>query len=69
MEEHEQNLRDLAAMFVMAGLIVRNKHADPTSTAKTSFIFADEFMSERKGDHAEKGIAAIKKRRVKDAAD
>jgi hypothetical protein len=69
MEEHEQNLRDLAAIFAMVGFIVRNKHADPVSTAKNSYIFADELMAERKGDHAEEGIAAIKKRRTKHSTD
>jgi hypothetical protein len=69
MDEHEQNLRDLAAMFAMAGFIARDKRADPTSTAKSAYIFADELMAERKGDHAEEGIAAIKKRRTKTALD
>jgi|APCry1669189204_1035204.scaffolds.fasta_scaffold101276_2 hypothetical protein len=69
MDEHEQNLRDLAAMFAMAGFIARNKQADPTSTAKSSYIFADELMAERKGDHAEEGIAAIKKRRTRSTPD
>ena len=69
MDEHEQNLRDLAAIFAMVGFIIRNKKADPTSTAKSAYIFADELMAERKGDHAEEGIAAIKKRRTKHSAD
>jgi hypothetical protein len=69
MEDHERNLRDLAAIFAMAAFIVRNKQADPTSTAKTAYIFADELLAERKEDHAEEGIAAIKKRRVKPASE
>jgi hypothetical protein len=69
MEEHDKNLRDFAAIFAMAGLISRDKRADPTSTAKTAYIFADELMAERKGDHAEEGIAAIKKRRSRHIAD
>ena len=63
MDEHEKNLRDLAAIFAMAGFISRDKRADPTSTAKSAYIFADELMAERKGDHAEEGIAAINKRK------
>jgi hypothetical protein len=69
MEQHEQNLRDLAAIFAMAGLISRDKRADPTSTAKTAYVFADELMAERKGDHAEEGIAAIRKRRPRHSSD
>lgn len=67
MDQHEQNLRDLAAIFAMAGLISRDKRADPTSTAKTAYIFADELMAERKVDHAEEGIAAINKRKRRSA--
>ena len=67
MEQHDQNLRDLAAIFAMAGLISRDKRADPTSTAKTAYIFADELMAERKTDHAEEGIAAINKRKRRTA--
>ena len=69
MEEHDQNLRDFAAIFAMAALISRDKRADPSSTAKTSYIFADELMAERKVDHAEEGIAAINKRKPRRSAD
>ena len=69
MEEHERNLRDFAAIFAMAGFIARNNMADPTSTAKNAYIFADELMAERKEDHAEEGIVAIRKRKPKHAAD
>jgi hypothetical protein len=67
MDQHDQNLRDFAAIFAMAGLISRDKRADPTSTAKTAYIFADELMAERKTDHAEEGIAAINKRKRRTA--
>jgi hypothetical protein len=69
MEQHDQNLRDLAAIFAMAGFISRDKRADPTSTAKNAYIFADELMAERKTDHAEEGIAAINKRKPRRTAD
>jgi len=69
MEEHDKNLRDFAAIFAMAALLSRDKRADPTSTAKTAYVFADELMAERKGDHAEEGIAAIRKRRPRHTAD
>lgn len=46
MTEHEQNLRDLAAMFAMAALLIRNKHNDyPHDLA---FTIADQFIKERK---------------------
>ena len=46
MTEHEQNLRDAAAMFAMAALLIRNKndnHPHPQA-----FAIADQFMKERK---------------------
>jgi hypothetical protein len=46
MTEHETNLRDLAAMFAMLGLLARNKHIDfPHADA---FRIANQFMEERK---------------------
>jgi hypothetical protein len=69
MEEHDRNLRDFAAIFAMAALLSRDKRADPTSTAKNAYIFADELMAERKGDHGEEGIAAINKRKPRRSAD
>jgi hypothetical protein len=69
MEEHDRNLRDFAAIFAMAALLSRDKRADPTSTAKNAYIFADELMAERKVDHAEEGIAAITKRKPRRSAD
>jgi hypothetical protein len=67
MEQHDQNLRDFAAIFAMAGLISRDKRADPTSTAKIADVCADELMAERKTDQAEEGIAAINKRKRRTA--
>ena len=56
MNEHEENLRDLAAMFAMCGLVMRN--GPDASTLRQSFQLADEFMSERLNNG--QGIVAIK---------
>ena len=53
--EHEQNLRDLAAMFAMAGLLVRNKKGD--DIIASAFELADLFMKVRAPQ--EGGIADI----------
>jgi hypothetical protein len=45
MTEHEQNLRDLAAMFAMAGLLVRNREGE--AIVPTAFELANQFMEER----------------------
>ena len=55
MTEHEQNLRDLAAMFAMAGLLVRNKKGD--DIIASAFELADLFMKVRATQ--EGGIADI----------
>lgn len=64
MTEHEENLRDLAAMFAMIGLIIRNRERD--QIIPTAFAFADYFMEARK---PEEGIAAIKKTRKKNVQE
>jgi hypothetical protein len=49
MTEHEQNLRDLAAMFAMLGLIAcvaRSKEAD--NIGSSAFELANQFMKARK---------------------
>jgi len=46
MTEHEQNLRDLAAMFVMAALLIRNKNDN--FPHEQAFTIADQFMKARK---------------------
>jgi hypothetical protein len=56
MNEHDENLRDLAAMFAMCGLVMRN--GLDASTLRQSFQLADEFMSERLNNG--QGIVAIK---------
>jgi hypothetical protein len=46
MTEHEQNLRDLAAMFAMAALLVRNKNDN--CPHEQAFTIADQFIKTRK---------------------
>jgi hypothetical protein len=58
MTEHDQNLRDIAAMFAMAGLLIRGKQ--DANIIKLSFELADEYMLGRKPDG---GLATIKKRK------
>ena len=45
MTEHEQNLRDLAAMFAMAALLIRNKYNN--CPHEEAFKIADQFMKAR----------------------
>jgi len=60
MSEHDENLRDLAAMFAVTGLLMRDKQG--VDVIETAFDLADQFMEARK---PEQGIAAIKKSRKK----
>jgi hypothetical protein len=46
--ENETNLRDLAAMFAMAGLLVRNFNEHGEAIVPTAFNLADQFMKQRK---------------------
>ena len=46
MTEHEQNLRDAAAMFAMAALLIRNKNDN--FPHEQAFAIADQFIKERK---------------------
>jgi hypothetical protein len=57
MTEHEQNLRDLAAMFAMAALLIRNKEYDYVH--EKAFMIADAWMEHRKPKE-EEGLAALK---------
>lgn len=63
MNEHEANLRDLAAMFAMCGLIMRNDPVPIYNIIEQSFKVADKFMEERSAPT--EGIASIKKPRKK----
>ena len=66
MTEHEQNLRDLAAMFAMAGLIFRTHmwadHEDE-DIARCAYSLADEMMKARQFVPDDQGIAAIRPKR------
>ena len=45
MTEHDTNLRDLAAMFAMAGLLMRNREDE--RIVASAFDIADKFMELR----------------------
>ena len=59
MTEHEQNLRDLAAMFAMTGVVIRNRRGD--DIIASAFELADLFMKARTPQ--EGGIADILNKR------
>jgi hypothetical protein len=64
MSEHEQNLRDLTAMFAMCGLIMRGERRE--KLAQTAYELADDMMyarGEEPEDEDDQGIAAIKPKR------
>jgi len=61
MTEHETNLRDLAAMFALTGLLARNS-TEVEVTIPVAFELADQFMKAR-NPISENGIAAIKPKR------
>lgn len=46
MTEHEQNLRDLAAMFAMAALLIRERNDNYPH--ERAFTIADQFIKVRK---------------------
>jgi len=62
--EHETNLRDLAAIFAMSALIIRNEH----NPYEQAFVIANDFMETRESMNKElDGIAALKRpRKAKD---
>jgi len=59
MTEHENNLRDLAAMFALAGLIIRDRPGE--NLPESAYEIADAMMDARKS--VEEGIVTIKKKR------
>jgi len=67
MTEHETNLRDLAAMFAMCGLVMRDK--PPSHIMSCAFELADMFLENRKQIQEaaveDGGIASLKPRRKK----
>jgi|DEB0MinimDraft_3_1074331.scaffolds.fasta_scaffold54973_3 hypothetical protein len=66
MSEHDENLRDLAAMFAMAGLLMRGE-LGPGLT-DMAYDHAEDFMATR-ANRPERGIAAIKRGRKKKEAE
>jgi hypothetical protein len=56
--DHDTNLRDLASMFALAGLIIRNR--DGENLAEAAHEIADQWM-ETRNKQPEEGLAAIKK--------
>jgi hypothetical protein len=61
--EHESNLRDLAAMFAMLGLVQRMEPdmiIDNNGIAQRAYYLADAMMKARV-EEPEEGLAAIKK--------
>jgi hypothetical protein len=59
MTEHDTNLRDLAAMFAMSGLLMSMYEERGVRIVDEAFKYADEFM-ERRQPQVEEGIAALK---------
>lgn len=62
MTEHDDNLRDLAAMFAMAGLIMRGEKGP--GITDMAYDFAEDFM-ETRAERPERGLASIKRKRKK----
>ena len=56
--EHDTNLRDLASMFALVGLIIRNREGE--NLAEAAHDLADQWM-EARDKEPEEGLAAIKK--------
>lgn len=67
MEEHERNLRDLAAMFAMQAMLQRGG-VEIHDVGHYAYAAADSLMSARSSE-VEEGIAAIKKPRRKRVDD
>jgi hypothetical protein len=70
MNEHDTNLRDLAAMFAMAGLLMSMYEERGVRIVDEAFKYADEFMERRQPqaepqaeEEPEAGIAALKPKR------
>ena len=62
MTDHDTNLRDLAAMFAMAGLLMRGR--EDISIVESAFDIADKVMETRELKPEEsQGIVAIKKKK------
>jgi len=69
MSEHEDNLRDLAAMFAMMGLLAADRRlpADIREIPEHAYQIANEFMVVREieaEDREAEGIASIRRKRA-----
>lgn len=70
MNDHEDNLRDLAAMFAMMGLLAswgRKLPDDLREVPECAYQLANEFMDVRQDeaeDRKAQGIASIKRKRA-----
>jgi hypothetical protein len=62
MSEHDNNLRDLAAMFAM--LKMAWHRGDEAEDARDCYLIADEMMKARRSEQ-DGGIASLKPRRKK----
>lgn len=61
MSNHEQDLKDLASMFAMCGLVMNGDYS-PAEIAIVSHQLADLWL-EARSNHVEEGIAAINPKR------
>jgi hypothetical protein len=64
MSEHNDNLRDLAAIFAMFNMAWRR--GDEAEDARDCYLIADEMMKARRPEQ-DAGIASLKPRRKKAA--
>jgi hypothetical protein len=68
MTEHEQNLRDLAAMFAMCGLVMNDDLPDDTrELSEMAYQIYNQFIEVRSAENAtleeDQGIAVLKPKR------
>jgi hypothetical protein len=63
MTEDDKNMRDLAAMFALCGLIMRGEKSE--YLLEMAYDYAEDFMDTRanRGGKLDEGIAAIKPKR------
>jgi hypothetical protein len=64
MNEHEDNLRDLASMFAMAGLLMNNENYSMPEVVDKAHQLAEYWMNARNRESLEdQGIAVLKPKR------
>lgn len=63
MNDDDKNIRDLAAMFAMCGLIMRGESG--LAVTEMAYDYAEDFMDARanRTENLDQGIAAIKPKR------